>query len=732
MVGPRRPLRRSPRHRRRRPPTHGSVTEPYLARLARRSARRRHRPLRRDRPDPGDAARRLADGPRRDRAPGAPDRGGGGAVRGGRQAEPRLLRGLRQRRPRRARAGPRRRCRRASWSWPTRSGATSRRPSPARPPPCSTRSGRTPSPSTRTSGSAPSRRSSSGRPLRLRPLPDLEPGRGRAAGPRRRRRTRRSARPPRRSIAAWRGASRRPASGSAPAWSWARRRRRSWPGSGSSCRASAFLVPGVGAQGGDAAPVLAAGPRDRGPGRRGRRRRAPRQRLAGHRRAPRGRGPDGAPADPGRAPRGGGAPLGGHPPCAIVARPPRGRRRPRRGRVNRTLRSNPDAEHRPGRADHHPRDRPPDPGPRPPSRRGLRPRQEHPRVPQGGHRRPGLREARRAPRHPRPRRRPPPRPPLPPPRPRTRSPTPPAEHAGRRPRRSRTPLRRRSPRPPTPRRAEPVRRRRPSPSPRAPRSRPDAAPARPSWPTPTSRSTAGPRPCPSRRCRRPPAPVAGDAAARRRMRPSCRSSTTSRSCAGGSRSALLAVARRARSSGFVFGQRIIEVLKAPYGDAPLLLLAPGEGFFITLKVAIVVGIVLAMPVILFELWRFVSPGLTSEERRIARPWVPLALRLLRGRRRRRLLRPAVRDRLPVELRQRRPPAPERLDRRGLLRLRGHDVPRLRARDGVPDRARPALEGRDRDERPPAGRRGATWSSSSPSSPRSPRRAATSSARSSWA
>lgn len=77
--------------------------------------------------------------------------------------------------------------------------------------------------------------------------------------------------------------------------------------------------------------------------------------------------------------------------------------------------------------------------------------------------------------------------------------------------------------------------------------------------------------------------------------------------------------------GFAFGPRIIEILKAPYGDTRLLLLAPGEGFFITLKVAIVVGIVLGMPVILFELWRFISPGLTSEERRIARPWVPLAL-----------------------------------------------------------------------------------------------------------
>jgi sec-independent protein translocase protein TatC len=42
-------------------------------------------------------------------------------------------------------------------------------------------------------------------------------------------------------------------------------------------------------------------------------------------------------------------------------------------------------------------------------------------------------------------------------------------------------------------------------------------------------------------------------------------------------------------------------------------------------VAIVVGVVLGMPVILFELWRFIAPGLTSAERRMARPWVPLAL-----------------------------------------------------------------------------------------------------------
>jgi len=77
--------------------------------------------------------------------------------------------------------------------------------------------------------------------------------------------------------------------------------------------------------------------------------------------------------------------------------------------------------------------------------------------------------------------------------------------------------------------------------------------------------------------------------------------------------------------GFVLAPQILDVLKAPYGEDPLILLAPGEGFFIYLKIALVTGVVLGMPVILWQLWRFISPGLTRAERRMARPWVPLAL-----------------------------------------------------------------------------------------------------------
>ncbi|MHB8892161.1 MAG: twin-arginine translocase subunit TatC [Candidatus Limnocylindrales bacterium] len=88
---------------------------------------------------------------------------------------------------------------------------------------------------------------------------------------------------------------------------------------------------------------------------------------------------------------------------------------------------------------------------------------------------------------------------------------------------------------------------------------------------------------------------------------------------------ILAVAI-ASSVGFVLGDQIVAVLKAPIpGDAPLYFTGIGDAFVIKLKIAVVVGIILAMPVILWQVWRFIAPGLTPDERRIVRPWLPLAL-----------------------------------------------------------------------------------------------------------
>jgi sec-independent protein translocase protein TatC len=78
--------------------------------------------------------------------------------------------------------------------------------------------------------------------------------------------------------------------------------------------------------------------------------------------------------------------------------------------------------------------------------------------------------------------------------------------------------------------------------------------------------------------------------------------------------------------GFIFANPIIHVLKAPLPtDKPLVALGLTEPFMIQLQVALVVGVILAMPVILYEFWAYVSPGLSDRERSAARPWVPAAL-----------------------------------------------------------------------------------------------------------
>lgn len=59
----------------------------------------------------------------------------------------------------------------------------------------------------------------------------------------------------------------------------------------------------------------------------------------------------------------------------------------------------------------------------------------------------------------------------------------------------------------------------------------------------------------------------------------------------------------------------------------LLQIDPLEGFSVRMKLAAYGGIALAMPVILWQIWRFVTPGLYAHERRYAIPFVVSALAL---------------------------------------------------------------------------------------------------------
>lgn len=79
----------------------------------------------------------------------------------------------------------------------------------------------------------------------------------------------------------------------------------------------------------------------------------------------------------------------------------------------------------------------------------------------------------------------------------------------------------------------------------------------------------------------------------------------------------LVVIMLASMISFAWTGRLIEWLKRPAGPAlgRLVFFSPPEAFLAYMKVAITVGLFLSAPVILAQIWAFVSPGLTARERR---------------------------------------------------------------------------------------------------------------------
>ena len=69
---------------------------------------------------------------------------------------------------------------------------------------------------------------------------------------------------------------------------------------------------------------------------------------------------------------------------------------------------------------------------------------------------------------------------------------------------------------------------------------------------------------------------------------------------------------------------ILELLVAPLGDQVPLAISPTEAPAVFFKVAIVVGVVIAMPVIMYQLFMFARPGLESSEQRYVLIGAPAA------------------------------------------------------------------------------------------------------------
>jgi len=72
---------------------------------------------------------------------------------------------------------------------------------------------------------------------------------------------------------------------------------------------------------------------------------------------------------------------------------------------------------------------------------------------------------------------------------------------------------------------------------------------------------------------------------------------------------------------FLAVKPIVQLLEVPAAGVKFLQLAPGEYFFVSIKVAGYSGLLVASPFILYQIIRFVLPGLTRREQRLIAPVV---------------------------------------------------------------------------------------------------------------
>lgn len=85
--------------------------------------------------------------------------------------------------------------------------------------------------------------------------------------------------------------------------------------------------------------------------------------------------------------------------------------------------------------------------------------------------------------------------------------------------------------------------------------------------------------------------------------------------------------------GYLLSLPVFELLKQPYcnlkpevpcSEQPFLQLGAADGFLLRLKIALWVGLILAAPFWLYQLWAFIAPGLHRHERKYAYGFVAIA------------------------------------------------------------------------------------------------------------
>jgi sec-independent protein translocase protein TatC len=79
------------------------------------------------------------------------------------------------------------------------------------------------------------------------------------------------------------------------------------------------------------------------------------------------------------------------------------------------------------------------------------------------------------------------------------------------------------------------------------------------------------------------------------------------------------------AAGYFASDNILEVLTAPLRNAnePLYFFSPADAFIVKLKIALLSGLVLASPIVISQIWLFVSPALHNNERRAIFPLIAI-------------------------------------------------------------------------------------------------------------
>ena len=78
--------------------------------------------------------------------------------------------------------------------------------------------------------------------------------------------------------------------------------------------------------------------------------------------------------------------------------------------------------------------------------------------------------------------------------------------------------------------------------------------------------------------------------------------------------------------GFAFIERIVNFILAPTRKAlppgvKMIYTEPGEAFSLYVQIALIMGVVFASPFIMYQVWKFIAPGLYTNEKKLAIPFV---------------------------------------------------------------------------------------------------------------